>query len=361
LKTPVGLGLIFIAVTLPAVCQVNRVVKKDLQAEWQVHAENRFVPYNKKPAPTIYFTVEPEKFKGDFLLLQSAKPFAVFLNGKLIRDNVMEVRLPVDSLARSNLYNPLRVAIHQQPYIHADLVTQLISETQLPVSNPDEMIVRHENGLRNFLLAVSVMLLVFLLLLFRYNPKLVSDYVAGTTFLSLRESDDHPMFNRIGNTTNVFAYVLTALLAAAVLMHMPLEANLEAGEPDQFTGWIFRWLLIGAAVLALLFCKAMIIFIFSLLFNISDLSGYQFFNFIRFLLFVFGLLLVIMVVQFFSTGSHFLNTEGVISGMHYLLLAWVVLSFLKLVNKVSHTAIHLFLYICATEIIPFLIIIKVYK
>jgi len=362
LKTPVGLSLIiFFILSLSAAGQVNRVVKKDLKAEWQVFIEDRFIPYNGKPVATIYFAVHPAHFSGDYLVLRSATAFSVFLDGKLLLADVSDAQLAVDSLARLLGTGKFMVAVHQWPAVKPGLITQVISETHVPVNLSDEIIPLQDNGLPDFYIAVSVILMAYLLLLFRYNSKLVADCFSLPSFFSLRESDDHPMFIRIGNTTNLLVYVFAALLVAAVVVHVPLEVNLAAGKPGWFSAWMSRWMVITVAILLSLLYKGLIVFIFSWLFNIRYLAGYHFFTFIRFVLFVFGFLLAGAVLQFFITGSQFVNTPTIISVLHYLLLAWVVWLFSKLLYKAPHPAIHLFLYICATEIIPFLILIKVFK
>jgi hypothetical protein len=362
LKTPGGISLIiFFILSLTAAGQVNWLIKKDLKTEWLVHTENRFIPYNGSAVTTIYFTVQPARYRGDYLVLRSTSEFSIFLEGKLLLAEVTGARLEMDSVSRLTGTGKFMMAVHQWPAIKPDLITQVISETQVPVIHSDEIIPLQDDGLHNFFIAVLVMLMVYWLILFRYNPKLVSDCFSLSSFFSLRESDDHPMFNRIGNTTNVLVYIFAGLLVAAVVVNMPLEVNQATGQPMRISAWMNRWAITSMATLLLLLYKGVIIFVFSSLFNIRYLAGFHFVSFIRFVLFVFGILLMGTALQSFSTGSHFLNIPTMISAIHYLMLVWMVWLFLKLLYKVPHSAIHLFLYICATEIIHSLILIKVFK
>jgi hypothetical protein len=43
----------------------------------------------------------------------------------------------------------------------------------------------------------------------------------------------------------------------------------------------------------------------------------------------------------------------------WILVTWVILFFLKLTNRMHYGPFHLFSYICATEIIPVVLLIKV--
>ncbi|QOI96615.1 MAG: DUF4271 domain-containing protein [Flammeovirgaceae bacterium] len=353
--------VLIVHLVIPPVMGQHQVVKNNLKEEWLIYSAGRFTAYKGEAVTTIYFEIDPSKFIGDYLVLFSAKPFAVFLNNTLVVDREENVRFPVDSLAKRAVAGQLFIAIYQEPRIQSDLVTQLISEIKIPEAESNAAVVWHDNGLHNFMIVATVLLFLFLLIMFRYNPKLVADYLTAATFFSFRESEDHPMFNRMWNTTNMLAYLYAALLISFILVQMPVEVNQRLAYPDQFSVWVLNWLLASGALLVLLFSKAFFILVFSVLFNIKELTGFQFFNFVRYLFFVFGLLMVIMVVQYFITGSHFFNTPMTVKVVHVLLLGWIALIFFKLVNKAGHSVIHLFLYICATEIIPFLILIKVYK
>ncbi|MDL5047652.1 DUF4271 domain-containing protein [Oscillatoria amoena NRMC-F 0135] len=348
------------ALSVPA--QPSRIVKKNLEAEWLIYSDQQFVPYSGEPEATIYFYVDLQKFAGDYLLLGSSKAFAVFMEGKLVLDEVAHVNLSIDSLAEVFASRKILVAIHQEPSVKNDLTTQLISSLIIPAGPENDIVKFEETGFRNFMIAAVVLLVFYVLLIFRFNPNLTSDYISLRTLFSLRESDDHPMFNRIGSTTNMLAYGLVALLTALLLIQTPFEiSDFRMDSPNGFSGWGLHWLAIGLLVLALLFVKALILFIFCALFNMRELTGFHYFNFVRFLLFTMGVLLILVVIQVFSTGTLHPNHPSMAGVVHYVLLGWIVLLYLKLANKTRHTPIHLFLYICATEIIPFLIIIKVYK
>lgn len=363
MKKHFRLAFIFTVVTLSVSAQNNSVVKKDLKSAWLVFTDNQFVPYTGGSASTIYLVVDFSRFTGDQLVISSSRSFSLFLNSKLSVNDVTKIKFPVDSLIQiAGQKNPL-LAIHQQPILVADLSTQLISELKTPLENVDEFAKPGDAGYSDYMVVATIFLFVFLLFIVRYNPNLAAGYFSITAFLSLRESEDHPMFSRITNTTNVLAYVFASMLVAKVLLLAPFESILFSNSTTidryQFGDWLVYWMELSAITMAGFIIKALVIYMFSALFNTSDLAGFHYFNFVRFHFFVYGLFFMLMIFQFFSTGSHFLNSTTAIGVVQYSSAAWVVIAFLKLLKKTRHTAIHLFLYLCATEIIPFLIIIKV--
>jgi hypothetical protein len=344
--------------------QIDFVNKKDLRPEWRVHSNLGLTPYTPSASVhTIYFEVSSSAFRGDYLCIRSSSPFSLFVNGLLTKSDLKFCRIPTDSLRLISNANTSALAVHQANGIRTDLETRIQTRTGIQFTDDSIPLLRSQTGFHDFSIASVLLLTGFLLLIFRLNPKLSSGYLNFTGIFSLRESDENQHYSRIGNSTNILFYLFVSLLLGMYWLHMiqKMGANFlipyDAGE--SFWGWMLNWLMTSLVVLTLLFIKVQIIFVFSLLFGISDQSGFHFFNFIRTLLLVFGLL-SIMVVIFYLTG-------GVAPGLNvflysligYVLLGWAILSFLKLAGRVSHPAIHLFSYICATEIMPLLIIIKV--
>jgi hypothetical protein len=361
-KNSFGLAIIFSAITLSVSAQDNFVVKKDLKSAWMIFDGEQFTPHAGRPTSTIYLMDDLNRFGGDHLVISSSESFSLFLNGKLLADAVVTVKFPVDSLRLlTGLKQPL-LAIHRQSTVADDLSTQVIAELKTSLENADEIVKLTDTGYSNFMIAATIFLCVFLLFIVRFNPHLATGYFSIAEFFSLRESEDHPMFSRITNTTNILAYIFASLLVAKVLLLIPFESIFFSGStmtPDQFGGWLKRWMELSALIMLGFIIKALVIYLFSALFNFRDLAGFHYFNFVKFHLLVYGIFFLLILVQFFSTGSHSLDGITARGVVQYASTAWIVIAFLKLLNKSGHTAIHLFLYICATEIIPFLIIIKV--
>jgi hypothetical protein len=124
------------------------------------------------------------------------------------------------------------------------------------------------------------------------------------------------------------------------------------------SGWL-TWLKLSAIIFAFLFVKMIIVYLVASLFGVRDISGFHFFNFTRLLLVSIGVLTLIISVYYIlhgqQKGFYFFLYEFVL----WILGGWIILLFLKLANRVQHSVFQLFSYICATEIIPFLLIVKV--
>jgi hypothetical protein len=103
----------------------------------------------------------------------------------------------------------------------------------------------------------------------------------------------------------------------------------------------------------------MVTFVIALLFGTREVAGFHFLNFIRLSLVSVGLLTLVLVFYFLLHGQRVGVYNFLYMTLGWILTGWIVLFFLKLVNRVRHSVFHLFSYICATEIIPVLVIIKI--
>jgi hypothetical protein len=154
--------------------------------------------------------------------------------------------------------------------------------------------------------------------------------------------------------------MLLALFFIMIFKFVPNEYALSTWfAPESFWKTVVLWLLTTLVIVGVFLIKIIIIFSLTRLFGLRGLARIHYFNWVRLLLIVFGAASVIIFIYFISRGL----SPGFFEVLLYLvigvLVAWTLIVFLKLNNKSEHSMFHLFSYICATEIIPLLITIKV--
>jgi hypothetical protein len=154
--------------------------------------------------------------------------------------------------------------------------------------------------------------------------------------------------------------MLLALCIIILLHHLPDQYVLPlAFKSTTFGGALLQWLKLSVIILMLLFAKIVMVFLLSNLFGMKGIAGIHFFNWIRLLLVISGSLSVIIFIYFISRGENSQVYVFFLSVIVTFLVGWIVIVFLKLNNRTEHSVFHLFSYICATEVIPLLITIKV--
>jgi hypothetical protein len=341
------------------------VVKKDLQPDWLIRTEKGYHNFDasEESANTIYFSINPSTYRGDYLLINSPNEFSIFLNSSLLLDQVKQVTFPMDSLKKLTSANLLFIAIHLNHKIgRNNLSTTLCSKVKLTTRVETPLTLRADTSFRDFVVSVVMALLIFLVGVVRLNPKLSSDYFSIAKIFSLRESEDDQFYYRI-TSTNILFYLLTSMLFA--LFFLIVGNFLEQGGEFNVQGargyweYLLLWGKVSLMVLGLLFIKIIVTFVIALLFGAREVAGFHFLNFIRLSLVSVGLLTLVLVFYFLLHGQRVGVYNFLYLTFGWILIGWIILFFLKLINRVRHSVFHLFSYICATEIIPVLVIIKI--
>ena len=106
--------------------------------------------------------------------------------------------------------------------------------------------------------------------------------------------------------------------------------------------------------------KLIIVLLFSTLFNFRETMSFQFFNFLRFVLFTSVTLAILCLAYFILRVGEPIYYERLIVLALLLLTAGSVVVLVKLMGRAGFSFFHLFSYLCVSEIIPLVIIIKIF-
>jgi hypothetical protein len=217
---------------------------------------------------------------------------------------------------------------------------------------------------RDFAIVGMLVLMVMLIVIIQLNPKLASDYFSVTKIFSVREGEDTQAYSRITSSINILFYVYSSLMLSYYLMiifHFLPSQYQAALSFQSSTFWeaLMNWLELSLIVLGLFFMKIILVYVLSFLFGFKELGGIHFFNWVRLLLGVFGVLSIVLFLYFITHGQREGFYAFFLGAMSWVLAGWIVLIVFKLQRQMDHSLFHLFSYICATELIPFLITLKV--
>jgi len=330
----------------------------NLRQDWKVQEKNSMVQYAGQKRSTIHFALE-KKAVGGKLVFYDRSEYSVFINGKLMARKQDSLTLKVDSLW-SRHQGKLFFSIHQNKPVYSLQTLLLMPVAKSTFDNP----LRAGSFFKDFVILASFILLAALVILFRVNSRLTLDYLNVVKLFSIQERDEAIVAGRIGSSVNLFFFGLISFLLGLLLLiifHTAADRVRLAGEfVFQSTSQIFlTWLLLSSLIFIILIIKLILIVSFSLLFGLRDTVRFQFFNFIR-LLFVTtilmgGVALVYFIVQTQRSGYYYhLLTVGCV-----LVIIGTLLLFMKLLARTSFPVFHLFSYLCATEVIPLMILGKV--
>jgi Domain of unknown function (DUF4271) len=350
--------ILFLASVSVAVAQ-SPVMVRNLQSDWLVNNGEQYQPFSGKSHNAIYFSIAAREGVGDYIEIKGLKSFSVFLNNKFLFTGNQQVLFSVDSLRRTTGLATLSLAIFAPNLSPEKLSTKLVRYPLIVAANVQEL--KPVLFSRDFLLVAALVILALLISIIRLNPKLASDYFSVTKIFSLRESEDSQVYTRITNSSNFLFYGFSSLTIGFFLLILfnrvsDLKSTISVYN---FSSGMYHWLIVSGIVALVLAAKMITVYLFSFLFNVSELAGLQFFNWIRLFFLAIGFSVALLVVSVLSN----VQTQVWFSFFYYLagflMTSWVILAFFKIAAKTRLGVFHLFSYLCATEIIPSLIILKI--
>ena len=350
------LAFLFFLISPFAWAQTDEV-REDLRDHWKISRGGRLEDYNGQPAQAIHFFIE-DQFRGGTLFVKSPAEFTIFVNGKLQVRTTHHKKLNIDSLLAKSSGTPL-LSIFQNSNIKS-AQTQLISNGNTERENP----LRQTTHFADFVILSSMLLFGLFVVLFRSNTRLTIDYLNLAKVFSFQEREEAIVTGRIGSSVNLLFFVFISLLFGLLLILIfhwgPVEIRFSSiGHPELTSDVFVRWGVVSSVVLALLIGKLLLIWCLSKLFGFKDVVRFQFFNFIRSLYVASALMgiasLVYFMIGVYDPGFFF---SLLVSVCGFMILGAVFLYF-KLMTRASSAGFHLFSYLCGSEIIPLMILIKV--
>ncbi len=323
-------------------------VRVDLSNEWQVFEEGGFNIFSGN-VKRVNLTLA--KSHVGILEIKSALPFSVYINSRLSLNGYTQLKWSIDSLQL--IYNlPLNITFFSE-YGIKGLSAYLITAV------PDRNFKEDNYAFRNAVTICSFILFGGMLFLIRANPQAAMDYFNVMKIFSLRNSDEGSIISRVTSVNNVFLYLYCSALIA---LNLFIYSQRQSLSTIQFSvsELLLQVLLMAGVVFAVLMAKIIIVSWIGWLFRLSEFAPGQFYNFIKLLLIAFNVTTVLMLFAFMLGGSVY----QLLPVLCYFILGMVILffaiTFFKLNARGEGTVFHLFFYLCASEIIPFVILLNIY-
>ncbi len=356
--------LLFLLIATTALA--DPAVIHDFRREWQVYREAGYQSADAsslRDEVTIYFTLDTRRFGGQQLAVSHPEKAYVFVDGQFISGVGSGISISVDSL-REAYGEIVLMAVHASGRI-SETVTNIVSPATHGSTDLVALVARPPTYFRDFGILTSASLVVFFLLLLRSNPQLTLDYFSFSKIFSSSERNETQLTSRITSSENLLFYVFSALLTGFLLSVILFSAGpfFPAAVSFQFGSFGTALLVMGRLsmfILLLLAAKLVIVLIFSTLFNFRDTISFQFFNFLRFVLFTAVILSVLSLFFFVFRIDSPAWYERLIGLGLVMLTTGSVMVLRKLLRRSHFSFFHLFSYLCVSEFIPLVILFKLF-
>ena len=316
----------------------------DLSKRWQTYEGGVYRKFSGE-GNAVHFTVEVSD--EGILEIFGKRKISVLLNNRLVSMNGNKIKWAIDSLRMSNSL-PLRISIYSSS--GADNIISRILTV-----HSDKYVKDGTSSFRHIILLLSFALVLFLLILIRAYPQSVRDYFNFFKLFSVRATDDGAVTVRATSINNVLINIFcTVLIAFNILILM------FGGKDAGGNGYMFNFFSAAVIILGLLTAKIIIVISAAWFFRLTVFAPGQFYNFIRLLLVGFGLHSA-WLLSSFMLG---LESNFAVWSLGYFLAIYLSVfltsTFFKLTTVGGFTGFHLFSYLCASEIIPLLILLNVF-
>jgi hypothetical protein len=336
--------------------QPNEIVK-DLQPYWQVSKGEQLEDYQGQAVRAIHLRIT-DQFKGGLISIEAPGEFTLFINGQLQLRRNSKFILHVDSLSARYAILPL-VSIFQKANIKT-IQTKLIHRGYSETENS----IRPSTHFNDFVIVSVLLLFGFFVALFRFNTRLTLDYLNIAKVFSIQEREEAIVAGRIGSSVNILFFVFISLLYGLLLIIIfvsgpPVLHFSTTASTDSTATALWLWLLLSLAALLFLLMRLLIIWSMSSLFGFKGVVRFQFFHSVRSLFVVSALMGIALLIYYIAEFEKpYFFSFLLASACGFMILSTIFLYF-KLLTRTSSTGFHLFFYLCGSEIISLMILIKV--
>lgn len=345
------------------------LVEQDLRLDWVFYDkdDNVMLPFldNSNESPeAIHLSLDAQFGNDVYLKIEVPANTSFFIDNKLMRhyeekitryfllDSIMnqlnqqKIRL---TLYRSEQFdNPANASIG---FIHTNFDASM---------NVNPVVTRELNYENDYLMLIILIVFTFFVVLFTLFPHDLFDFLSLRTLITFRFTDTAMIkYRSITNTQTLVIVFHAALSASLLLIFLKYYSNPFGDIFFMKINPIFGWLSVFCLLIFFLFLKFVLISIISSLFGISDKINFYFIEFLRVAFIFYSLLFVIIsfavINQFYFVGI--LLESLVVIIIIFNLIRFLIIYF-KFRATVSVKNLHLFSYLCTTELIPLVLGLK---
>jgi hypothetical protein len=309
----------------------------------------------------IFLTIDRSVPDSARLRLTIGAHTSLFINKKIVdfKSKGVTLNYAIDSLFERHIAFGDQLTIMLR---HSRYVTVRDSEIVRPVqrSTPASALplLRGETEFENALIVLVLVILTLLTYIKLGHDDIWRGFMNWSGILSLKDHGDNIYKLRPfekGTFIIVFAHALLGATALLGFLYLSASPYFVAGG---VLSVVLKWLVLTLLLFVLAYGKYFLVKSFTRLFAIKRASRIHFFNHIRMSMMILMALIVVELMVIFGYQQvalfhWFMNVTVVL-----LLLKSLMIS-IKLVKISTFRKFHLFSYLCATEIIPAIILVKI--
>lgn len=372
-----GLGLknyiSFLAFLLIANGQIvfgqNFIVEEDLRLDWVFYddEEKVMLPFldNSNEYPVaMHLSIDHDHGKEAYLMIDIPANTSLFLENKFLkhyRKNIIRYFL-LDSLLNNLQLETIQLTLYKKGSFESptDAKIGFIHKTFDSAIKVNQIIERNVDIKSDYIKIIILALFAFFVVLHTLFPSELSAFFSFSTLITFRyTSSAFIKYRSLTKTQTLIIIYYAALLAGILIIYLNYNSNPFGQVFFLNINPIFGWLIIFGIVLILIFLKFVLISIISILFGLADRINFYFIEFLRMAMIFYSIMFVILS---YTAINHFYLVDDLLDSLVFIFVFFNLIRFILLYFKfrrsLSLKSLHLFSYLCATELIPIVIGLK---
>ncbi|MEQ6118551.1 DUF4271 domain-containing protein [Reichenbachiella sp. MALMAid0571] len=345
---------------------------EDLRSSWLVTTEagKSFLPYveglNKPTA--IHFFLDLNRYRDYYLDMKMPKGVSVLVEDRITFVSTRECtrKYSIDSLMGVYSKDKIQISLYGEDVNFAEVDASII-DMNSPISWSSNQggytIDLREKLNNNDFFIISILIILTIVLFVRRGLKNVFfEYFSFQKSFSFKPKSEGLFSIGVFSTTNLLVLLLYGVASGFTIVTIVLMLSDKLSEQygiDTTSNLILLGIGVSVALIVLMIFKYFLVRIVSEIYRLRKFHLVQYYDYFRITLFLTVIFFGLSVVNL-SMGGFYLEdyrTTFLIIVVLMLLMRPVLILF-KL-NKLSgYKNLHLFSYICGTEIIPLIIVLK---
>jgi hypothetical protein len=360
--------LLFLCFTLVSQLADARdfLVKKDLRLDWiflsdEQHQMLPFLDNDSEKPHAIHILISPDYGKETFLKVEIPSGTSLFIENRFLRhfDTKTTKLFPIDSLFTHYHHDSLYLTFYNKAEFTAPPAAAIgyrynFFDTEMNV-NP--ILYRDIDSKEDYLKIIILVVFTFFVVLHTLLPAELLDFYNLRNLLTFRYTDTLlTKFRSLTKTHTIVIIYQAAMLASIMIISLYYYNNPLGDRNFLRINPVVGWMAIFIITAVLIFFKYILIAILSYLFGIGERINFYFLEYLRMAM-IFYTLIFIVISYTIINHFHFLH-----SLLSTLIVAVIIFNFLRLIviyfklrGMIPIKNLHLFSYLCSTELIPIVI------
>lgn len=332
---------------------------KDLKEQWLIYRDGQFKPYistETNATKTLSFFIPPGSDELSSIRIKFNSGGSIFVNSNLLLSNKASVDVfwNLDSLGKLFVNEKLFVTLYFEDGNMENVITQILKplEPNRQESSFFNILMKKEDYSRHqsFILLFLFFCIYMAIVRKFFWQEFLQLFSPFNIFSDKREE--------LSSRTRFMVFSNIFLLASIPFSLTLIWLYIKEYHINSFFSHDFMFQ-VGLHDLRIVFLVvyALILIKYFLLTNLSKLFSLHFFFIgqylkgIKLMIFGFGLIMTVMTVYSLISQHLISSSDILVCGVALVLIRALVLG-IKLIRNTSFKKLHLFSYLCATEIVP---------